>query len=1348
MDRENCCPKCGAPLSGDAPEGLCPGCLLKAVAATPDKSEVTLAAARIEGPGTTIGRYELLDLLGEGGMGLVYLAEQKEPVRRKVALKIIKPGMDSRQVVARFEAERQALALLDHPNIAHVFDAGCTETGRPYFVMEHVRGLPITSYCDQNKLTIEQRLRLFEQVCEAVHHAHQKGIIHRDLKPSNILVSVHGDRATPKIIDFGIAKAITSPLTDKTFVTYQGQLLGTPEYMSPEQVDLATQDIDTRSDIYSLGIVLYELLAGVLPFESESFAKAGLAEIQQTIREQEPTSPSIRLTNLGEKAHAIAASRGTQVVPLARRLHRELEWIPLKAMRKDRCRRYKSASEMADDIRDYLNGNPLLAGPETTIYRVQKFVRKHAGSVATVALVAVAVVLGLGLSTTMYIRAEDAHQKEASAREVAEQARLRAEQAEGAAKNKAEELRRSLYINSIQLADAEYREGNIRRARGVLNACPNDLRGWEWSYLWHGLDKSVVTLRGHQGAVTCVAISADGGRIASAGRGDRTIKVWDAATGAELITIPGHEGDICSVAFSPDGSHIVSASHDKTVKVWDAANGRQVKTLTGHQHYTYSARYSPDGKRIVSSSHDGTIKVWDSATGAELMSVNAYREAASSARFTPDGRRIIAAGGWDGRIKTWDGVTGAEIKAFQHDTAGVWTLALSPDGARVVSGGQDGIVKVWDTTEGKELLVLRGHREEIYSLAFSADGKRIASASEDNTIRIWDAKTGAEQVVLRGHEGAVLGVVFSPDNKHVVSCGVDNTVRIWDSTSEAENTTINTRYAVGDLAFSRDSRRLLTAGDNTVTVWDAATGAEVTTLHVYDVSPYQGTPRFGAISPDGERLLCWTQSWGRGGKPIVNVWDMVRQTRLTTLRGHEKPVVRVSFSPDGRYIVTGSADKAIKLWDGAAGAELMALQEHKESLNCVAFSPDSKHFVTGGIDGIMKLRDTTTGAELRTIQHGDGIVSPGRSHWTVVFSPDGKRIVSGGFNDKVKVWDAATGAELMSLDVGEGGAGSVAFSPDGKRLAACGGNKALVRIWNAETGDELITLRLHGAPWGAGCFSPDGKTFAVPHGTVGTTVTLFESVAPPGGYELWRTTEAARKAVDELHAKYGSYREAANALRDDKTLDESVRKAALQIVDARKGDDAFELYRESRAALNSQKSDPNTYRIALEKAEQASRLEPNNLGILDVLYLAQLRVRAYQDMLKTCTKADSLDANNPVTLGRLGGVQYHLGAYDDALKTLTKACFLDPNQPATLIGVIQYRKGAYEEALRTLIAVKRQLPGTLAFMAMSLHQLGRPDEAKATLEQLRGLLKDERFTEDAEAKGLLAEAEGVVLGQK
>jgi predicted Ser/Thr protein kinase len=529
----------------------------------------------IEGPGTKIGRYELLELIGEGGMGLVYLAQQQEPVKRKVALKIVKLGMDTRQVVARFETERQTLAVLEHPNIAHVFDAGTTETGRPYFVMEYVEGESITKYCDEQKLSIEQRLELFREVCEGVHHAHQKGIIHRDIKPSNILVSTNGDKAVPKIIDFGIAKAITQPLTEQTSFTKQGQLLGTPEYMSPEQAEMAYQDIDTRSDIYSLGVLLYELLAGAPPFDAKRFREGGIDHIQQVICQEEPRTPSSRLTSLGDKAKAVAESRRTQIITLTRRLHRELEWIPMKAMRKDRARRYRSASELADDIQNYLTGIPLIAGPESTIYRARKFVRKHAGSVASAALVAVVIVLGLVVSIIMGCRAEQARKQEAAVRAQVEQALVRAENAEKVtreqrklAEERAEELRRTLYVNSIQLADAKYGEGNIRRVRELLQDCPNDLRGWEWYRLNHIMDQSVMTLRGHSDEVYGMAVSPDGKRIVS-GSDDKTIKVWDAATGAELMTLVDEHGyDVSSVAFSPDGKTIAAGCWEDSIKLW------------------------------------------------------------------------------------------------------------------------------------------------------------------------------------------------------------------------------------------------------------------------------------------------------------------------------------------------------------------------------------------------------------------------------------------------------------------------------------------------------------------------------------------------------------------------------------------------------------------------------------------------------------------------------------------------------------------------------------------------------------------------------------------------------------
>jgi serine/threonine protein kinase len=368
-----------------------------------ESSPTASLGAVLERPGGQIGRYKLLSVLGEGGMGIVYLGEQKQPIRRQVALKVIKPGMDSKRVITRFEAERQALALLDHPNIAHVHDAGTTEAGRPYFVMEYVKGLSITEHCDRHKLNIEQRLRLFQQVCQAVQHAHQKGIIHRDIKPSNILVSMQDDKAVPKIIDFGVAKAIAQPLTERTLATEQTQLLGTPEYMSPEQADMATEDIDTRSDIYSLGVLLYVLLTGVLPFDSDTFRTGGIEHIRQIIRGTDPKTPSTRLTKLGEEAKKVAENRRTEIGTLAKHLRKELEWIPLKAMRKERSERYRSASELSDDIDNYLKGIPLIAGPPGTGYKLKKFVRRNRILVGGVTAVLVVLLAGIVVSTIFAI---------------------------------------------------------------------------------------------------------------------------------------------------------------------------------------------------------------------------------------------------------------------------------------------------------------------------------------------------------------------------------------------------------------------------------------------------------------------------------------------------------------------------------------------------------------------------------------------------------------------------------------------------------------------------------------------------------------------------------------------------------------------------------------------------------------------------------------------------------------------------------------------------------------------------------------------------------------------------------
>ena len=1094
-------------------------------------------APLIEGPGTKIGHYELLEQIGEGGMGLLYLAQQREPVKRRVALKVIKPGMDSKQVIARFEAERQALALLDHPNIAHVFDAGTTEAGRPYFVMEYVKGMSITAYCDQRRLNIEQRLRLFEQVCEGIHHAHQKGIIHRDIKPSNILVSIHGDRAVPKIIDFGIAKAITQPLTDKTFVTFQGQLLGTPEYMSPEQVDLAIQDIDTRSDIYSLGVVLYELLAGVLPFERESFARLGFAEIQRTIREQEPASPSIRLTNLGEQGKTIAASRGTQLITLARRLHRELEWIPLKAMRKDRCRRYRSASEMADDVRHYLNGLPLIAGPETTVYRVKKFVHKHAGSVATASLVSVAIILGLVVSVIFGCRAEQARQQEAAARIQVEQTLIRAEKAEQAAKEKAGELRQTLYVNSIQLADAKHRQGDAKAVRTLLESCPNDLRGWEWNHLNYIADQARIVLRGASDGVVHPAFSPDGKLIASGGWG-KSIKIWDATSGSELMDLTGHEDSVWCVAFSPDGQHLASASADKTVKVWDVESGRELKTLRGHDKGICHVTFSPDGKRIASAERGTAIKIWDAETGSEVTNIQRKRMWVMGMAFSPDGRHIASCNG-DG-ISVWDTASGAEVMTIASaHKLWVTCVAYSPDGKSIVSCGWDSSIKVWDASTGKQTTVLRSRSQRLNYVSYDSSGDFIVAPDQGNTISVWDTVTGEVVMTFAGHEAIIRSVSFSPDGRRIISGSNDRTIRVWDTSWCKEQMLIHMDSFPLGLSYSPDGKRFATGGlAGGVTIWDAAAGMELTTI------PDDGSwIEVIAFSPDGRRLATGSSD-GTG-----NIWDATIGSQLATFGEYKesgKEILSMAFSPNGSHLVASGNEGVIRVHDTETGKEIMKLLGHKDQVGTLAYYPDGSRILSGCWDGTAKVWDASTGEELLTIRaERDTLCGD------IAISHNGKLIATGTNQGSIILWDAETGRQIKRWSAHTGSAKEVAFSLDDRRLVSISRQDSTIKIWETATNVELMTLLPLRDVYTV-AFSPDGHTLAA---LCVDGVILWETTEPVGGYKLRETGQMARRLTAEVYEKHGHWRDVIDELQADRTLDESIRKVALQIANARLWED-------------------------------------------------------------------------------------------------------------------------------------------------------------------------------------------------
>jgi serine/threonine protein kinase/WD40 repeat protein len=1027
-----------------------------------------------EKPGDRIGRYRLLQQIGEGGCGVVYMADQEEPVRRRVAVKVIKLGMDSRNVIARFEAERQALAMMDHPNIAQVLDAGATDAGRPFFVMELVRGVRITEYCDQNRVTAIERIRLFIQVCQAVQHAHQKGIIHRDLKPSNILVTLHDGMPVPKVIDFGIAKATEQRLTDKTLFTAFTAFIGTPAYMSPEQAEMSGLDVDTRSDVYSLGVLLYELLTGRTPFDPEELLKGGYDACRRTLREEEPTRPSTLLSTLqNEELNTTASHLHTEAPKLIHLLKGDLDWIIMKCLEKDRTRRYATATALADDLQNYLDDEPVIARPPSNLYRFQKLLHRHQLAVTASAVVVLTLFLAALVSTWLAVRATRA---EAVARDSQKQeARLRREaELESAA------ARLNEYIADINLAHQSLAAGNYGRASSLIERHrpqPGnpDLRGFEWRYLWRLCRGNEHVSFPNQGSpILCLAFSPDGSEFAVGLRD--SLLIYQVKTQSLVARIPKSAQ---SAVYTVDGQSLITASRN-TVRVW--------RTRDWTEQATFQDESEP-----VTLSHQGHLLASQTREGVLLRDTDSWkpvrtlRNASGPMAFSPQDN-LLATDSRKG-ITLWplspDGlevILGDSTNLFHR--GGPWFrqnhgIVFSPDGKTVVAARNTPstrgafILSTWNASSGKELGFFPSdpehpeHTSVISCLIASRKQPLLATGSWDHSIRLWDLSAQKFLGAVQGNLNEVWCIALAPDESLLVSGAKDGGLNLWPLPPRSSEEELPGEWI--PLAFSADDRTLaVLSPDCKVAHYDMAT-REID--HQIQLPLDRPFPWFFASVSSSENLR--TLAF-RDGSGQVFLWDDPDRTnRVFAAAGSRNDFV--TLSPDGRNLVVGARDRPLR-WFQLNNSTNPPLEIEASS---ALFSADSRILAAFQRDSQVLIYNVSS-RSLRT-----NILANVPFFANSTLSCDGRLLAtSSGPDDPdnaIHLWSTTTSRLIGTITGHKQPVSALALSPDGQTLASSSHDGTL-RFWNIPTQQELLSIRRIAESPRKLLFSSDGRVLVSAEG--------------------------------------------------------------------------------------------------------------------------------------------------------------------------------------------------------------------------------------------------------------------------
>ncbi len=1231
------------------------------------------------------GRFRCLRKLGEGSMGEVWLADQTEPVRRRVALKVIRPGLCTQHLLARFEAERQALALMDHPNIAKVLDAGVAG-GRPYFVMEVIQGVPITKYCDEVGLSPRERLKLFLPVCEAVQHAHQKGVIHRDLKPSNILVGLYDGKPVPKVIDFGVAKATGPRLSEHTVATEVGTLVGTLEYMSPEQAELNNLDIDTRSDVYALGVLLYELLAGTVPFPRERLRAAPFPEVLRIIKEVEPARPSARLADPATPP-AVAAARQTEPKKLAALVKGELDWIVMKCLEKDPGRRYETASALALDLRRYLADEPVLAGPPSAGYRLLKFLRRNRRPVLAASLVLLALVVGIVGTTWGLIRATDAQGvavDEADKKEAALQASRRSE------RDATDRLFEALWHRaragrfSRQMGQ---RHDSLAAAAKAARIRPDDGRLRDEAIAALALP-DVRRVPGWRSEPPGTATVAYGGKYRVYARADTDGNI-------SIRRIP-EDKEICRIAskpilneylfFSPDERFLVGLGEGHTLRVWRVADGQPA--LRDEPKGCHAHAFSPDGRRLAVGLQKEVV-CFDLATGRDANRWPLPRPPHSLA-FHPGGGKLAVGYVGPNVACVHDAASGALLTELPVGKMWFQVVAWHPDGERLAVAGHDPHIQIWNVGLKRKVATLEGHMQRVTTVTFHPDGELVASQGWDGQLLLWHPPSGRQLMRL---SSSVSPVSFSADGRHLGVVWDGGRADLLEVTPTREYRTLVSSAGVGRGSYdfygdiTPDGRLLVVGMQEGARLWDLRRGRELAALPAGTVFGYFETPAAGRPAPPngpGWGLLT-SGSDGLRRWPVTCADPAGQRLRVGPPR---------QLSPLPRAWFTRSPD----------GGMLAAVTQE------------------GGANQILDLETGLVRQNIDRHCHGD----------VRALSADGRWAASSGWHtDRVRLWDARTGRKVKEWAPGK--RTLVFFTPDSRALIISRGDE--FSFWDVETFQLLQRFPRDLTPFpGQVAFSPDGRLMALEmapavlhlkEAATGRTVARLED--PNGDRANWLgfTPDGTQLVVVSKHAAaihlwdLRAIRTRLKAMSLDwdwpafppaPAAEPAAAPLTVEILLGELGKSA--LARERRV------------RQAIERLRREVKANPNLAWACNELawhYVAAPEaLRDVQAALPLAEKAVRLEAKNANYRNTLGVAYYRAGRYREAAEILRA------NVQTQSDGILAY---------------------DLYFLAMSYHRLGEARRARdhydwavrwvATQRDLRPEMLEELTTFRAEAEALL-----------